>query len=438
MLQLKLSESMNARLPQRIPRDVRLPTIPNKVLAVVGVRRGGKTSLLYNILHDNLATGRPRDSQLLVSLEDERLVGMTAEDLGWLLEEHWRRAPDARSQGRRSVYLDEVHVVDQWEYTVRRLMDAHDTDVYVSGSSAKLLSSEVHTSLRGRSMEVQVFPYSFRESLRHASSEPDGSWADIGPTERAALDNALRNYLQTGGFPEAQKADVLDRLSLLKGYVDLMVLRDVIERFDVRNVEVLRRLQRHLLANPGAQFSVSKFHRDLRSQGVAVGQEALFDMMGFLEDAFMIRPVSMYADSESKRNRNPRKVYPIDPGLISVYERAGRENHGRRLENAVLLELQRRGYHASWARADKDLEVDFLAEHPVAEPLLMQVALDVSSESTLDREVRALEAAARIHPDAMPLLITLDFTPPARPLPAHLRWQSATEWLLETPGRIQA
>lgn len=431
MLRLKLSEALAAPLPPRTARDVRLPTIPNKALAVIGVRRGGKTSFLYRHIAERLAAGDIPGTHLLVSLEDERLVGMTAEDLGWLIEEHRRMVPAVREQGQRTVYLDEVQVVAGWEAVVRRLLDAHDTRVFVSGSSAKLLSSEVHTSLRGRSMEVLVHPFSFREALRHAGEEPAVEWARLTPDDRAALDAALRRYLAIGGFPEAQAVEGRDRMPLLKGYVDLMVLRDVVERHHVSNVEALRRLQRHLMANPAGAFSVSKFHRDLKSQALAVGEETLHHQLAYLEDAFLVRLVSMHTASERQRMRNPRKVYPIDPGLIPVYERAGRENRGRSLETAVLLELERRGYDMGWVRVGDDLEVDFYAEHPVADPLLIQVSLDTAAETTWDREVRSLAAAAEEYPDARPLLITLDPTPPSRPLPHRLEWYSASQWLLK-------
>lgn len=434
LLSLTLSESLGAPLPPRTARDVRLPAVPNKALAVIGVRRGGKTSFLYRYIAERLAAGDRPGTHLLVSLEDERLVGMTAEDLGWLLEEHRRIASAVRDQGRRTVYLDEVQVVAGWETLVRRLLDAHDTQVFVSGSSAKLLSSEVHTALRGRSMEVLVHPFSFREALRHAGEEPAVAWARLAPAERAAVDAALRRYLDVGGFPEAQQAEDWDRMALLKGYVDVMVLRDVIDRHHVSNTEALRRLQRHLLANPAGPFSVAKFHRDLKSQGLPVGEETLYQQLGYLEDAFLVRLVRMHSASERQRMRNPRKVYPIDPGLIPVYERGRRENRGRSLETAVLLELERRGYEMGWVRVGEDLEVDFYAEHPVADPLLVQVSLDTAGDATWEREMRSLAAAAAEYPEARPLLITLDPTPPTRPLPPRLEWRSASQWLLDPEG----
>jgi len=431
LLSLKLAESLAAPIPVRTARDVRLPKVPNKAFAVIGVRHGGKTSFLHRQIAERLGAGDEPGTHLLVSLEDERLVDMTAADLGWLLDEHRRVVPAAARPGRRTVYLDEIQVVAGWETLVRRLLDTHDTQVFISGSSAKLLSSEVHTALRGRSMEVLVHPFSFREALRHAGEEPAAEWTHLDPGDRAAVDSALRRYLEVGGFPEAQQVEYRDRMGLLKGYADLMILRDVIDRHRVSHPEALRRIQRHLMANPGAAFSVSKFHRDLKSQGLHVGEETLYNLLSHVEDAFLVRLVNMHSSSERQRMRNPRKVYPIDPGLIPVYQRTGLENVGRSLETTILLELERRGYEAGWVRVGSDYEVDFYAERTGSAPLLIQVSLDTTADATWEREIRALVAAAEEFRRARPLLITLDPTPPLRPMPPRLEWYSASQWLLE-------
>jgi uncharacterized protein len=430
LLRFKVAEALAAPRRSTTARDIRLPAVPNKALAVIGVRRGGKTSFLHGLIADAIAAGDAPGNHLLLSLEDERMLGMSAEDLGWMVDEHQRMVAADTGPGARTVYLDEVQVVPAWESVVRRLLDTGDTRVFVSGSSAQLLSREVHTAMRGRSMEVLVHPFSFREALRHAGQEPSVEWRRLDGAARAHLDAALRRYLESGGFPEAQGVEARDRIPLLRGYVDVMVLRDVIERHGVSNVEALRRMQRHLLANPGGPFSVSKFYRDLRSQGVAVGEDTLHDMLRYLEDAFMVRVVGMHTASERQRMRNPRKVYPIDTGLVAVYERAGRENRVRRLECAVLLEIERRGYDVDWVRVGDAFEVDFYAEHAVDPPLLVKACLDTALEETWQREIRALEAAAAEYPQARPLLVTLDGTPPSRPLPGGLEWMSASEWLL--------
>ncbi len=431
LLRLKLAESVAAPQPALTRRDVRLPGIRGKALAVIGVRRGGKTTFLRQCRADRLAATRPPESQLLVSLEDERLSGISVADLGWLLEEHARQFPGLREAGGMTLYLDEVQTVPGWEGLVRRLVDAGGVELFVSGSSARLLSREVATSLRGRAMEALVLPFSLREVLRHAVAEPAKPWDRLRPAERAVLDRWLRRYLVDGGFPEAQGAEPRDRAALLTGYVDVVVLRDVIERHGVTNPLALRWLERQLLANPGGAFSVKKYYDTLRSQGVAVGKDTLHDYLAHLEDAFLVRTVAMHSASERQRMVNPRKAYPVDPGLIALFERSGREHQGRALETAVMLELERRGFDVSYVRTAEGWETDFLAHRAGDRPLLVQVCLETEGDETWGRELRALQAAAAAHPKARAFLVTLDATPPAKALPRGLTWVPAARWLLE-------
>lgn len=428
LLRQKLTESLGLEPSPITRRDIRLPKISGKAFAVIGIRRGGKTSFLAQCRQDRLASGFAPESQLLISLEDERLIGLTVNDLGWLIEEHTRRFPGLRGV---TLYLDEVQTVPGWEGLVRRLMDSGGIEIFVSGSSAKLLSREVATSLRGRAMEVLVHPFSFRESLRHAGSEPNRPIDRMKAADRVALDTQLRRYLAEGGFPEAKGVALRDRSALLRGYVDVVVLRDVIERHAVSHPLALRWIQRQLLANPGGSFSIKKHYDTLRSQGVSVGKDTLHDYLAHLEDAFLVRTVAIHSASERQRMVNPRKAYPVDPGLIALFERSAGTHHGRALETAVLLELERRGWEVSYVRTTKGWECDFLAHRPGDPPFLIQVCLETEGDETWTRELRALEAAATEHPEARALLLTLDTAPPSRALPAGLTWMSAAQWLLD-------
>ncbi len=432
ILRLKLAESLAADpLVALTRRDVVLPGIPGKAFAVIGVRRGGKTSFLAQCRAERIAGGRSREAQLLISLEDERLSGLSVADLGWLLDEHLRQFPGLRESGGMTLYLDEVQTVPGWEGLVRRLMDRGVVELFVSGSSAKLLSREVATSLRGRAMEVLVHPFSFREVLRHAGAEPQEPALRLRPAARAALDQQLRRYLAEGGFPEAQGATPRDRAALLGGYVDVVVLRDVIERHAVSNPLALRWIERQLLANPGGSFSVKKHHDTLRSQGVSVGKDTLHDYLAHLEDAFLVRTVAMHSASERQRMVNPRKAYPVDPGLIALFERSGRAHHGRALETVILLELERRGFEVAYVRTPEGYEVDFIAHRAGDAPLLIQACLESEGDETWERELRALVAAASAYPAARPFLVTLDAVPPSRPMPKGFTWAPAAHWLLE-------
>ena len=432
-IQLKIADGLAALPPPFTRRDVHLPAIPGKALAVIGMRRAGKTYFLWQCLADRLAAGEPRATLLYFNFEDERLAEMQAGDLQHLLEGYFRLHPEWRDRRRVTFFCDEIQVVPGWETFIRRLLDSEQIDIFVSGSSARLLSREVATSMRGRALEVLVHPFSLREALRHAGAEPAQPLAALPKAGRSALEKALRDYLILGGFPEAQGAVERDRGALLRSYVDVAMLRDVIERHQVSNPTALRWLLRHLLSNPAAPFSVQKFYDALRSQGIAVAKDTIHAYLTHLEDTFLIRAVGLHTSSARQRMVNPRKAYPVDPGLIQIYECSGRVNLGHALETAVLIELERRGADVGYVRTPDGYEVDFHAQLPDESRWLMQVCATAAAADTLERETRALVAAAPLYPEATPLLLTLDLTPPAQALPAPLRWQSAAAWLLGEP-----
>jgi hypothetical protein len=420
---------LTSPVPPLTRRDVRVPGVPRKVISVIGMRRTGKSTFLWQVLGDRLAAGVGREGLLYFSFDDERLGGMTLADLSIVLEEYYRLHPEWRDRRRATLFLDEIQLVEGWERFVRRILDSEKVDVFVSGSSARLLSREVATSLRGRAMEALVHPFSFREFLRHVGREPDHPLDRLVKAARSALAHDLETYLREGGFPEAIGADVRDRSDLLGGFVDVTLLRDILERHSVGQPQVVRWMTRQLLGNAAGLFSINKFFNDLKSAGVRIAKDTLHDYLGYLEDAFLVRTLSIATDSERRRMVNPRKVYPIDPGLIPLFDRSGRANLGHALETCVALELERRGAQLSYLRTKDGYEVDFLAWYPGQGSELIQVCTAVDSSATLEREVRALQAAAIEHPRASLHLVVLH-QPMRAAVPSKIHVHSAVEWLL--------
>ncbi|MDE2051671.1 MAG: ATP-binding protein [Gammaproteobacteria bacterium] len=429
LIRRKIIDALGERVPDFTRRDVHLPAIRHKAIAVIGMRRAGKTTFLWQILQDHLARGTGREGLLYFSFEDERLAGMSVGDLDLIVEEYYRLHPQWRNGRRATFFLDEIQTVTGWEMFARRLLDTERIELFLSGSSARLLSREVATSMRGRAMEALVHPFSLREYLRYFGREPTQRADRLPKAQRSALEKDLRSYLACGGFPESVGAAARDRAELLRGYVDTTLLRDVIERYAVSNPTALRWMVRHLLANPAGSFSVNKFHGDLRSQNIAVAKDTLHEYLGHLEDAFLIRTVSMWSGSERQRMVNPRKAYPIDMGLIPVFDPTGRANSGHALETAILLELERRAAQRFYVRTKDGLEVDFVARYPDGGEDLIQVCADLDDAATRDREIRALLAAGSEHPGATLRLISLTPESP-RDLPPGIEWQPASEWLL--------
>ena len=429
----KLADSLTGAIPPATPRSVHgAVALRGKATAVIGMRRTGKTTFLHQIRREHLARGVPRERLPFINFEDEQLVGLGADQLHVLIEEYYRRYPALRRRETVVWCLDEIQAVPGWERFVRRLLDTESVELYLSGSSAALLSREVATAMRGRAWEVVIHPFSFGEALRHRGHKVPKRPDFASARERSALERLFLDYLSTGGFPEAQGLDTATRLRLLHDYVDVAILRDVVERHRVSQVAGLRWMVRHLLGNAGGAFSVEKFYQTLRSQGMNISKDTVHQSLGYLTDCFLVRTVWMEADSERRRMVNPRKAYPVDPGLIPVFDRSGRANTGHALETAVLIELERRGMSVTYVRTPEGHEVDFLARGAAGEAELIQVSADPSDAAAAERELRALNEAGRLFPKAKRRLLTLtrDALPPK--IPRGVEAQPAYEWMLAT------
>ncbi len=432
-----LLEKLNAALAPVSPplltrRDARLPAVPGKVHAVIGMRRAGKTTFLRQ-LQAARRESLPAERAVFVSFDDDRLAELAADQLSLLLEEYYRRYPELRGHETVHWFLDEIQLVEGWERFVRRVMDSEKVELVVSGSSARMLSREVHTSLRGRGMETVIHPFSFREFLRHRGEEPDREATRWTAAERSLVEKRFREYLLAGGFPETQGLVPSLRIELLQGYVDTVLFRDVVERYGVSQVAALRWLVRQCLRNPTGSFSVHRLHQDLKGQGHGVAKDAVHAMLGYLLDAFLLSAVPLATESERQRNSNPRKLYPVDSGLIRAYDTSGRSNLGHALETAVLNELERRKGEVGYVKTAEGFEVDFHVRYLTGAEELVQVCADPSVAATMERELRALAQATQTYPRATQrlLVLTRDQVIPMEEIKVSV--QPAYEWLLAEP-----
>jgi predicted AAA+ superfamily ATPase len=386
-------------LPDTVQRDIRLPMIERKVDALIGMRRSGKTYTMFDAMRRLLDAGVSKQRMLYLNLEDDRLGEPTVSHLDAALEIFYRRDPSARTQ-RSFLFLDEIQMVPSWERFVRRVLDTEDVRVVVTGSSAKLLSTEVASSLRGRGIAVEVLPYNLREAARAEGLAIDTETWPPGARARSRIAALCVAYLTRGGFAEVQQVNDFDRVQVLQDYVELVVIKDVVQRHRVTNITALRHLVRALFASNANGFSLSKLHGTLRSQGLKIGKQTLLDYLDHLLDAYICFTVPIRSRSEKQRIVNPRKVYAVDPGLATAMATGGAVNSGALLENVVYLELRRRlGRAAAQAiayyRTKGGFEVDFVVEAmgPWREPQLIQACSAIGDPETARREIRALDEA---------------------------------------------
>ena len=412
IIKQQLVDSINTKLPQLVQREYRLPDISNKTHAIIGMRRSGKTYFLYQIMKKILKQSPNKSEKLdrsrlvYFNFEDERLEDLTGKNMGWIIDEYYALFPANRSK-KVYFFFDEIQLVEGWERFIRRLMDSEKVQIYISGSSSKMLSSEIASSMRGRSISTVIYPFSFREFLRSQRIDLPESEEQLTKEIRSLFENKLLEYLYKGGFPEAQNLIVQDRNLLLQSYVNTVLLRDIIERYNVKNILILKKLARYLIKNYSLQFTVNKFFNQLKSQGIKVSKTSLYEYLDYLQDSFLIHSINIFTESERKRMVNPIKNYVIDTGLANAFAMKQNINTGHLLENAVFMELCRRNSKISYLNTRSGFEIDFIAEYPDGSVEAIQVSADISDPKTRERELRPFFEINKILPDAKCTLINL-------------------------------
>jgi hypothetical protein len=294
--------------------------------------------------------------------------------------------------------------------------------------TAKLLGTEIATSLRGRSLTTKLLPFSFREALRHRNIEAPSKWP-AAQAVRARIRHEFDHYLVAGGFPEVQEQD-LHRPRILREYLDVAILRDVVERHAVTNAPLLRALVRRMLRCVGGRISVHALAKDLKSQGYSFAKAAVYELMGHVQDAFLVFLVPVFAQSEKRRQVNPRKVYAVDHGLVRACVGQRSVDLGHHLENMVYLELRRRGEVHGYHLTNAGREVDFVAG-PLGELQLVQACADLGDNAAREREVAALREAMEETNVAAGTIVTLSEEEDLRVKGKRIRVVPAWRWLLE-------
>jgi len=375
-----ITDSLERDYSRVMPRDLEISLDSGKIISLIGVRRSGKTNILYSLIH-RLRQTMPADTLVYINLEDDRLFPLTPHDLGGFLDAYFELFPHNRDR-RVYFFFDEIQNAPEWERFIRRLHDTENCSVFVTGSSAKLLSREIATSLRGRTIPFEVFPLSFSEYLRFREIKP-------GHSSRAVslLKNAFAEYCRTGGFPETAGVDDLRAKQILHEYLQMIMYRDVAERHSVGNLFLLKSLIKHCFANIANPLSLSKLYNDFRSQGMQLSRNTLFDYISYLEDAYALFLVPVNSPSQREVMRNPRKLYAIDHGLKGVVDLATGNDSGRIFENIVFLQLRRQGQNICYGRQKQ--EIDFVLPESES-PRLINVAYDISALETRNRELNGL------------------------------------------------
>ncbi len=417
-------ESFARAIPEGVARDVRVKRMRGKASVLVGMRRSGKTWLCFQQIQALLAQGIPRERILYFNFEDDRLAGLSVGDLQWVTERFYAANPAFRDE-QCWFFFDEIQCVAQWESFVRRILDTERAEVTITGSSAKLLSREIGTAMRGRSLMTEVFPLCFTEYCRfHGVPVPDRPV--YGSKLRHQLARAAGAYLRDGGFPEVQGQDAEISRTVLQEYADVVILRDVIERHGLTNYRAAKALALHILTNPGQQLSVTRLAAHLSQTGIACGKNTLFDLLDYFHDAYFCFPVEVHDRSLRRRRVNPRKVYATDPGLCRAFATGQTEDRGFALEGAVFLALRACGLQPDYVVTPAGTGVDFVYRDGDGWHFV-QCCWSLDHADTHARELRGLADARCLHPDATGTIVTFEDEGEAAGVQIMPLWR----WLLE-------
>jgi predicted AAA+ superfamily ATPase len=391
ILQEEFRTSLNKTAHSTL-RHYQFPEAKNLAKVAVGIRRSGKTYFLFQTMRELISQHIPIDHLLYLNFEDDRLLPIDQKKMGEMVDALYTLQPDLHNH-RCFLFLDEVQNVEGWPLVIRRLLDTKNVEIYITGSSAKLLSKEIATSLRGRSLSIEIQPYNFQEYLTSKEiplpSKPFG---------KKVLDQYrvhLLGFFQRGGFPGVQALPTHERLETLQNYVEVVVFRDIVERHKVSNIKLLKYFVNVLLKNASSRFSIHKFYKDINSQGYKAGKDTLYNYLEHLEDAFLIYTVPIFTESLRILETTPKKIYAVDNGLINANTFNLSLNFGKLLENQVYLDLRRQKKEIFYYHTSKGYEVDFMTRDREGHYEMIQVVWDQSDSLTFEREERALKAAEK-------------------------------------------
>ena len=356
-----------------IPREIKIENNAN--YAFTGLRRAGKSYFLYQIIQEKLKKEN-YDRLLLINFEDERLLEVTHQDLQLIMDAYFELF-----ECEPIIFLDEIQNVPNWQKFVRRLADDGQR-IYVTGSNAEMLSHEIATTLGGRFINKEILPLSFKEYLNFKKvkfSEKSKFSAD-----RFQLLKEFDAYLNFGGFPELLQ--MKDKREFLSSVYQKLFYGDLIARYKVANAVTLKLMVKKLAESVNNETSVNRIKNLIKSTGVSIGSNTLFDYLNYLESSYLIAAISNYHSKFTEKETH-KKYYFLDTGILGLFLT---DQPTKLLENQIYIELRRRGETPYFLK--RKTEVDFYIPEKQE---LIQVSYRISDPETAKREIKGLRDAMK-------------------------------------------
>lgn len=406
ILKRLIVEFHESELPELIERSMDVDLETRKIISIIGPRRCGKTYYLYYLIKKLIQQGEDKTRMLYINFEDERILPFSVKEFDLILEAYFELYPENKGK-KIYAFFDEIQNVNGWEVAVRRMYDREKIRIFITGSSSKLLSKEIATALRGRTISYELQPFSFLEILR-------AKGIDVTPnllysSKRFHIKKLLNEYMKFGGFPEVVlENDETTKIRILQEYLNTIFFRDLVERYSVRNTILLKEIIRFLTSNISRYFSVSKFYK-LAKQNFKVTKRTILNYCSYLEDVRLTLFVKKFGTLKEQMV-NPRKIYCIDVGFKTASGFYTSEDLGRIAENLVFLKLRERQLRDPLVEIyywKQKQEVDFIVKRGKKVEEIIQVCWDV--EEAKEREIKGILNAAEFFKIKKGIIITGDF-----------------------------
>ncbi len=373
----------------------------NKILTITGPRRCGKTYLARQIVKKTIKTPKDRKNTLIINFEEPAFYRNL--NLEYLTKLYAAYKNIVAPTKRPTIVLDEIQEIPGWEKFARSLQEKNEAKIIITGSSAKLLSSELSTLLTGRTLKISLFPFSFKEILNYKKINYIDKFTIA--TKATELKNTAKQHLKFGGYPEIviEKNDEIKKMILKNIYTDI-IYKDAVKRYNIKNISKFESLARYYLANISSPITYNKISRFLN---LPVKTVEIYSK--YLETTNILFFIKRFSYSPKVQDNSPRKVYAIDNGLAQVSGFRFMENLGKFAENLVAVNLLMAGKEIYYWKDSSEKEVDFLIRQDNTIKQLIQVSYNIDDPKTKERELRALLKASEHTKCTNLLIITWDY-----------------------------
>lgn len=369
-----------------------------EVTIIKGIRRSGKSTILINHIKNLVKNKKIEKNQvLLINFEDSRFSNLYSTELIDKLVEIYKE--EINPKKRPIIILDEIQLIPMWERWVRTNYELDKADIFITGSSSKLLSREFGTSIGGRSIEIEMYPLSFEEYLTFKSKEIPKTKQEL-IKQKFILKKEFSNYIKIGGFPKITQLDEYNRKLEIQNYFDTIILKDIVARYNLKNADNVKKVAKFILSTITSPHSINSIRK-----ATNISYDLVDNYLEYLCETYLLFKVPKFSTSLKKQFKEELKFYSIDTSFLRYIAFSIVETKSVEYENIVAIELKRRGYEVYYHKENKECDFITLKEKEIN---AIQVSYDISDENTKKREIEGLVEACNLYKLKKGIIINRD------------------------------